>query len=87
MFLFAFKWYVSVEQFDLFGKLRVILIVRPGNLEMWGGVTGFIFPARVQACVRSGLRVIITPALIYTCRWSSSFIQQWNTIYPLIMSM
>ena len=60
MLPFAFWWYVSVERFDLFGNLRVIPIVRPGNLEVGGEVIGFNFPAHVQARVRSGLKMIIS---------------------------
>ena len=67
MIPFAFRWYVSVEQFDLFGKLRVIYIVQPGNLEVGGEVIGFIFSAHVQARVRSGMRIIITPAFVHPC--------------------
>ena len=66
---FYFRWYVSVKKFELFGKLRLIPIVWPGNSEVRGEVIGFSFPARVQARVRSGLRIIITPALIRPCRW------------------
>ena len=84
---FDFQWYVSVEKFDLFGKLRVIPIVRPGNLEVGGEVIGFSFPARVQDSVRSGLIIIITPELIRPCCWGFSFIPRWNNVYPLIVSM
>ena len=45
MLPFAFRWYVSVERFDLFGKLRVITIVWPVNLEVGGEVIGLKFPA------------------------------------------
>ena len=64
MMPFAFRWYVSVQLFDLFVKLRVILIIQPGNLEVGGEVIGFNFPARVQAHVRFGLRIIITLVLV-----------------------
>ena len=67
MIPFAFRWYVSVERFDLFGKLRVIPIIRLENLDVGGEVIGFNFPAGVQACVRSGLRIITTPALVRPC--------------------
>ena len=69
MFHFAFWWYVSVDQFDLFGKLRVILIVWPGNLKVGGKVIGFSSPAGAQARVRSGLRIITTPVLIHPYRY------------------
>ena len=36
MFPFTFRWYVSVEQFNLFGKIRVLPIVWPENLEVGG---------------------------------------------------
>ena len=74
MIPFALQWYVQVKHFDLFGKLRVIMIIRPGNLEVGTAVIDFKFPVCVQAHVRSALRIIIMTALIHPCHWGFSFI-------------
>ena len=71
---FAFRWYVSVERFNLLGKQRVNPIIRPGNLESIKEVIGSNFPARVHARASYGHKMIITPALVRPCRCGFSFI-------------
>ena len=83
----AFRVYVSFRLFEKFGKLSVMPIIRPGNLEFSGDVMGLSFPARVQACVRAVPRIIITPELTLPSRWGLSFIPWWNIVKPLTVFM
>ena len=75
--------YVSFRLFEKFRKLSVMPIIRLGNLEFSGDGMGLSFPARVQACVRAGPRIIITPELTLLIRWGFSFIPWWNIVKPL----
>ena len=43
MLPFAFRWYVSVDWLDLLVKIRVLLIFRPGYLQMGGESDQFQF--------------------------------------------
>ena len=67
----AFRLNVSVGRFEKFGKLKVTSIIRPGKFDTGEEMTGFNFPGSAQAWVRSGLRMIITPALVRPWRWVS----------------
>ena len=59
---FAFRWYFSLGLLDVLGKYTVTLVILPGNLDDGLDWMVTIFPDFIQALVKSGPSMIITPA-------------------------
>ena len=85
MFPFALFEKVSYLRFEWFRKLRVTPINQPGYFELGLDWMGSSLPALSHARIRSGPRMIMTPALFWPCAFGRYYILWWNIVWSLMV--
>ena len=72
-------------RFDWFGKISVKPINPPGYFKLGLDCIGSSLPALAHARLRSGPRMITTPALFQPCAFGQDSIPWWNIVWSLML--